>query len=77
MNISHPIFELDSLATVQSVNARKTDGSLGHIFSRILSTLPSFSSWTLHHLEREHDRVAHDLAQLAKFAAVGVFTKLH
>lgn len=45
MNISYPIFESNSLASVQSINAKKTNGSLGrHIFNGILNILPSFSS---------------------------------
>lgn len=67
MNISHAIFESNSLSIVQSVNARSTDGTLGHIFNGIVSSLIlSFSNWNLHHLKREHNRAANELAQLAK-----------
>ena len=66
MNIPLVMLELDSLSTVQSVNAKKNDGPLGHIFSGIYSSLLQFSRWSLQHLKRDRNRVAHDLAQLAK-----------
>uniref|UniRef100_A0A7N2MJY8 RNase H type-1 domain-containing protein n=1 Tax=Quercus lobata TaxID=97700 RepID=A0A7N2MJY8_QUELO len=67
MILSHAIFESNSLSIVQSVNARSTDGTLGHIFNGILSSLIlSFSNRNLHHLKRKHNRAANELAQLAK-----------
>ena len=62
MNISRVIFESDSLATAQSVVAMKLGGPLGHVISGIRSSLPHFCSWSLHHLKRDHNRVAHELA---------------
>ena len=41
MNISGVIFESDSLSIVQSVYAKKTGGTLGHIFSGIHLSPPS------------------------------------
>ena len=61
------IFKSDSLATVQFVIAVESSGSLGHIISGIRSSL-HFCSWSLHHLKWDHNRVAHELAQLAKLA---------
>jgi len=66
MNISRVIFELDSLATVQFVVAMGSSGPLGHIINGIRSSLLHFCSWSLHHLKRDHNRAAHELAQLAK-----------
>ncbi|KAL0003811.1 hypothetical protein SO802_011372 [Lithocarpus litseifolius] len=66
MNIPHVLLESDSLSTVQSIHAKKTGGPLGHIFGGIHSSLRQFSSWSLHHLKRDRNRAAHDLAQLAK-----------
>ncbi|KAK9990628.1 hypothetical protein SO802_025613 [Lithocarpus litseifolius] len=66
MNIPRVLLESDSLSTVQSINAKKTDGPLGHIFGGIRCSLLQFSSWSLHHLKRDRNRAAHDLTQLAK-----------
>ena len=44
MNISRVIFELDSLATVQSVVAMESSGLLGHIINGIRSSLLHFCS---------------------------------
>lgn len=62
MNIPRVIIESDSLSTVQSVNVKKTGGTLSHIFNGIRSSLLYFSSWSLHHLKRYHNRAAHMLA---------------
>ena len=66
MNTTRVIFESDSLATVQSVVSMESGGSLGHIISGIRSSLLHFCSWHLHHLKRDHNRAAHELAKLAK-----------
>ena len=66
MNITRVIFESDSLATVQSVVTMESGGPLGHIISGIRSSLLHFCSWHLHHLKRDHNRAAHELAKLAK-----------
>ena len=47
MNIPCVMLELDSLSTMQSVNAKKNDSPLGHIFSGIYSSLLQFSRWSL------------------------------
>ena len=51
---------------VQSVQAKKTDGPLGHIFGGIQDLLLSFYSRKIHHLKREHNIATHKLTQLAK-----------
>ena len=51
---------------VQSIQAKKTDGPLGHIFGGIQDLLLSFNSWKIHHLKREHNIATHELTQLAK-----------
>lgn len=70
MNIQHVLLESDSLSMVQSVHAKKIDGPLGHIYSGIHSSLLHFCSWSLIHLKRDCNRVAHDLAQLAKATGI-------
>ena len=42
------------------------DGSLGHLYQGILAVLNSFSSWKIKHLKREHSKVAHELAHIAR-----------
>ena len=69
MNISCVVIESDSLSTMQLVIAKKIGGPLGHIFCGIHSSLLQFSSWSLYHLKWDHNRVAHELAQLAKLRA--------
>lgn len=66
MNISRAAFEFDALTIVESLNAKETGGPLGHILHGILGLLSSFTSWTLWHLKRDHNRAAHDLAQLSR-----------
>nr|POE90993.1 hypothetical protein CFP56_05366 [Quercus suber] len=66
MNISRAIFESDSFATMQSVNAMVLGGPLGHILCGIRSSLLQFYSWNLYHLKWDHNRVTHEIAQLAK-----------
>ncbi|XP_023912876.1 uncharacterized protein LOC112024482 [Quercus suber] len=66
MNITRAAFESDALTIMESLNAKKIGGPLGHILHGILGLLSSFPSWTLRHLKMEHNKVAHDLAQLVR-----------
>ncbi|KAL0011518.1 hypothetical protein SO802_006626 [Lithocarpus litseifolius] len=65
----------DSLAMVLSVIAMESGGPLGHIISGIRSFLLHLYSWSLHHLKRDHNRAAHELAQLAKSVGRATFIK--
>ena len=69
MNITRVIFESDSLTMVQYVVTMEFGGPLGHIISGIGNSLLHFCSWHLHHLKQDHNRAAHELAQLAKLAS--------
>ncbi|KAK9985835.1 hypothetical protein SO802_030786 [Lithocarpus litseifolius] len=66
MELSHIIIESDALAAIQGILAAETEGSLGHVYQGILSILSSFSSWSIKHVKRDYNRVAHELAQFAR-----------
>ena len=64
------IIESDSLSVVQAVNTNSNTGELGSIIQGITGLLGAFGSWNVKHLKREYNRVAHELAQIAKAAEV-------
>ena len=66
MKISQVIIESDAVSTVSGISAKLVDGSLGHLYQGILAMLSSFSSLKIKHLEREYNKVAHELAHIAR-----------
>ena len=70
MKISQVIIESDATSTVSDINEKFVDSSLGHLCQGILALLNSFSSWKTKHLKREYNRVAHELAHLARVSEV-------
>ena len=66
MKISQVIIESDAVSTVSDISAKLVDGSLGHLYQGILAVLSSFSSWKIKHLKREYNKVAHELAHIAR-----------
>lgn len=66
MELSHIIIESDALVAIQGILAAKAVGSLGHVYQGILSILSSFDSWSVKHVKRDYNRVAHELAQFAR-----------
>ena len=66
MKISQIIIESDAISTVSDISAKLVDGSLGHLYQGILVVLSSFSSWKIKHLKREYNKVAHELAHIAR-----------
>ena len=66
MKISQVIIESDAVSTVSDISAKLVDGSLGHLYQGILAMLSSFSSLKIKHLEREYNKVAHELAHIAR-----------
>ena len=42
------------------------EGSIGHLFQGILALLSSFTSWKVNHVNWDYNRVAHELAHLAR-----------
>ena len=66
MKISQVIIELDAVSTVSDISTKLVDGSLGHLYQGILAVPSSFSSWKIKHLKREYNKVAHELAHIAR-----------
>ena len=42
------------------------EGSIGHLIQGILALLSSFTGWEVNHVNRSYNRVAHELAHLAR-----------
>ena len=66
MKITQVIIESDAATTVSNINEKFVDGGLGHLYQGILAVLSSFPGWKIRHLNREFNRAAHELAQLAR-----------
>ena len=66
LKISNIIIESDVLAVIQSVEKGEIGGCLGHLVHGIILSLKDFISWSLNHVKRNYNRVAHELAQEAK-----------
>ncbi|XP_075649649.1 uncharacterized protein LOC142620109 [Castanea sativa] len=67
MELQQIMLETDALTVVQSLLIGNKEGDLEHLLQGISDTLNPFSSWQIKHLKRDCNRVAHELAQLAKF----------
>ncbi|XP_023870562.1 uncharacterized protein LOC111983136 [Quercus suber] len=70
MELQQIMLETNALTVVQSLLAGDKGGDLGHLLQGISDTLNSFSSWQIKHLKRDCNRVAHELAQLAKCTGI-------
>ena len=66
MKISQIIIESDAASTVSDINDKFMDGYLGNLYQGIIALLSSFSSWKIKHMKRECNRVAHELAHIAR-----------
>ena len=66
MELSHIIIESDALSAIQGISVAEIEGSLSHVYQGILSSLSSFSSWSIKHVKRDYNRVAHKLAQFVR-----------
>ena len=66
MKISQVIIESDAVSTVSDISAKFVDGSLGQLYQGILALLSSFSSWKIKHLKMKYNKVAHELAHIAR-----------
>ena len=62
MKISNIIIESDALAAIQSLEKGEIGGCLGHLVHGIFLILKDFNSWSLNHVKRNYNRVAHELA---------------
>ena len=68
MKLSQIIVESDAISIVNSVNENFMEGSIGYLFQGILALLSSFTSWKVNHVNRDYNRVAHELAHLFSFS---------
>ncbi|KAL0001314.1 hypothetical protein SO802_015095 [Lithocarpus litseifolius] len=66
MELEQIVLETDALTVVQCLLAGDKEGELGHLLKGISDILKTFSNWQIKHLNRDCNRVAHELAQLAK-----------
>ena len=66
MNLMDIIVEFDSLSVVHSVQKKEINGVFGHIIQGTLLALSTFRSWKIQHLKRKSNKVAHELAHLAR-----------
>ena len=66
IKLSQSIVESDAISIVNSVNENFLEGSIGHLFQGILALSSSFTSWKVNHVNQDYNRVAHELAHLAR-----------
>ena len=66
MEVSHAIFESDALSIIQAINDGIHGGELGHIIMNIREVAALFTWCSFKHLKREGNRVAHELARVAR-----------
>nr|POF20472.1 hypothetical protein CFP56_63889 [Quercus suber] len=66
MEVSHAIFESDSLSIIQAISEKLHGGEFGHIIRNIWEVAASFTWCSFKHLKREGNKVAHELARIAK-----------
>ena len=57
---------MDSLATMQRILSKDYSGGLGHIVNDIVNLLDGFAGWQIRHLNRDFNKVAHELAKFAR-----------
>ena len=70
MGLSKVIFEGDALSIIQAVNEGNVGGDFGHIIQNIRDLSFSFTWCLFQHLNRNGNRVAHDLAKEARRSGV-------
>ncbi|XP_023880426.1 uncharacterized protein LOC111992797 [Quercus suber] len=66
LNLTHVIFESDASSVILAVSQGKNGGSMGHFVQSIRSARSYFSCCLFQHVKRDYNRVAHELAQVAK-----------
>ena len=66
MEVSHVIIEYDALSIIQAINEGVFGGELSHIVQDIWEVSSVFSWCSFLHLKREDNRVAHELAKVAR-----------
>ena len=76
MEVSHAIFESDTLSIFQAINGGIHGGELGHIIKNIREVAALFSWCSFKHLKREGNRVTHELAKVARNSGVSQVWKM-
>lgn len=66
MELSNVIFKTDALSVIQAISQDLSGSEMGHLIQAIQLAKASFNSCSFHHLKRDYNRVAHELAQFAK-----------
>ena len=66
LGLEKTIFEGDSMQTIQAIEAKEVRSIVGHIVRGILQNLPNFQEAKVRHIGRDVNKIAHELAQLAK-----------
>ena len=66
LGLEKTIFEGDSLQTIQAIEAKEMRSVVGYILRSCLQNLPSFQEARVRHISRDGNKIAHELAQLAK-----------
>ena len=54
------------MQTIQAIEAKEVRSVVGHIVRGILQNLPSFQEAKVRHIGSDGNKIAHELAQLAK-----------
>ena len=65
LQLPRVIFELDALTVIQAINDKATGNNFGHFNQEIHQARDTFKTCAFKHLGRDHNRVAHELAQYA------------
>ena len=66
MLLTQVILESDSLSVVNAISSNSPHGDLQPTVQRILLLSSSFDFWKIKHLKRDYNKVAHELAKLAR-----------
>ena len=66
MELSNVIFEPNVLLVIQAITQDLSGSEIGHLVQGIQFAKPSFNSCSFHHLKKDYNRVAHELARFAK-----------
>ena len=66
MMLTRVILESDSLLVVQSISSNSLHGDLRPIIQGIIDLLSFVNSWKVKHVKMDYNRVAHELAKLAR-----------
>ena len=66
LGLENVILERDSLQTIQAVKDKECKGMTGHIISGIIHEMSKFKMAEARHINRNGNKIAHELAQQAK-----------